>query len=586
MREPITTPWTPEANQDHLVDHVARDVVERELERARGVVRRKDHHKFPAADRMNAALAWVPIIAAALGLRLFQIGSQILIDDELHALVKLSTSDYRGIATTLGLADHSIPLTLFYKWVAEQGRLSEAWMLGPPWIAGVAACVFAVWVARRHASRLERLTFAGLLAVCPLIVLYTRQARPYAITLFLALVAIWAAWRWSQDGRKRYLALHVLAGVAAVYFHMIVAPFVFGVWVHFLAEWLLGDRRDVRRLALILGMGALCGLLAAALLGPAVVNDWGNLEQKVGAERPTLYSIWRTAQMLAGTTWPVLLGVLVALGTIGARVLWIRHPRATRFVVSLVLLQVVCIFLSGALWLNHALVMSRYLLVALPFALFAVTVGFAWGCERLFSGQRWLAAALAAALILDLYASGPLPAALSYPNAFFGHYVYFFDFDPAHNEVVPVLKPGPMPAFYRALGKMSAGSKTLIEAPWRFESIFNREPYFQEVHRQHVEIGMVGTLCPPGAFAEQPRSFRNKFRHFIDLSRPVEELRKRADYVVFHRNLELSNMTKPWMTYGSKALPAVDACIADFRQRIGNPVFEDETITVFDLGRR
>jgi hypothetical protein len=30
----------------------------------------------------------------------------------------------------------------------------------------------------------------------------------------------------------------------------------------------------------------------------------------------------------------------------------------------------------------------------------------------------------------------------------------------------------------------------------------------------------------------------------------------------------------------------VDACIADFRQRIGNPVFEDETITVFDLGRR
>jgi hypothetical protein len=106
------------------------------------------------------------------------------------------------------------------------------------------------------------------------------------------------------------------------------------------------------------------------------------------------------------------------------------------------------------------------------------------------------------------------------------------------------------------------------------------------VHRQHVEIGMVGTLCPPGAFAEQPQAFRNKFRHFIDLSRPVEELRRRADYVVFHRHLELSNMTKPWMTYGGKGLPPVDACIAAFRQSVGTPVFEDETITVFDLGRR
>ena len=530
------------------------------------------------------ALPWVVIIAAALGLRLFQIGRQILIDDELHALVKLSTSDYRGIATTLGLADHSIPLTLFYKWVAEQGRLSEAWMIGPAWIAGVAACVFAVRVARRHASRPELLAFAGLLAVSPLLVLFTRQARPYAITLFLALVAVWAAWRWSRDGRARYLVLHVLAGVLAVYFHLIVAPFVFGAWVCFLVE--STARRDWKRAALIVGMGTLCGLLAAALLGPAIVNDWGDLKQKGGVDKPTLYSVWRTAQMLAGTAWPVLLGVMAALGAIGTRVLWKRDLPGTRFIVSLAALQVACIFVSGALWLNHALVMSRYLLVVLPFGLFAVAVGFAWCCERLAAGRAWTAAALGAALILDLYASGPLPAALSYPSAFFEHYAYFFDFDPAHNEVVPVLKPGPMPAFYRELGKLPAGSKTLIEAPWRFESIFNREPYFQEVHRQHVEIGMVGGLCPPGAFAEQPRLFRNKFRHFIDLSRPIDELRKRADYLVFHRNLELSNMTKPWMTYGSKALPAVDACIADFRQRIGNPVFEDETITVFDLGRR
>ena len=420
-----------------------------------------------------------------------------------------------------------------------------------------------------------------------LIVLFTRQARPYAITLFLALVAVWAAWRWSQDGRARYLVLHVLAGVLAVWFHLIVMPFVFGVWVYFLVEWFFTDRRDWRRAACIVGMGALCGLLAAALLGPAIVNDWGDLKQKGGVDKPTLYSVWRTALMLAGTTWSALLAVMAVLGAIGTRVLWKRYPRATRFALARSsACRSLSVFMSGALWLNHALVMSRYLLVCLPLALFAVAVGFAWACDRLLAGRRWPAAALGAALVLDLYASGPLPAALSYPNAFFEHYVYFFDFDPKHNEVVPYLKPGPMPQFYRELGKLPPGSRTLIEAPWRFESIFNREPYFQEMHRQHVEIGMLGGVCPPGAFAEHPRLFRNKFRHFIDLARPVEDLRKRADYLVIHRALDLANMTKPWMSYGGKGLPPVEACIAHFRAQLGEPVFVDDTITVFGLRGR
>ncbi len=531
-------------------------------------------------------LAWAAIIAGALYLRVFQLGSQILIDDELHALVKLASSDYRGIATTLGLADHSIPLTLFYKWVANQGRISEAWMIGPAWVAGVATVVFALWVARRHASRLELAVFGGLLAVSPLLVLFTRQARPYAITLFFALVAVWAAWRWSQDARSRWLVLHVVAGVLAVWFHMIVMPYVFGVWVYFLAEWLLTDRRDLRRAAWIAGMGTVCGLATAAVLGPAIVNDWANLRVKGGVDQPTLYSTWRTALLYAGTGWSWLLAVLLALGAVGMRVSWRRAPRATRFVLTLVALQVSCVLVSGALWLSHALVMSRYLLVCLPFALFAVAVGFAWLCERLLAGRPWVHAALGAALVLDLYASGPLPAALAWPNAFFEHYAYFFDVDPAHNEVVPYLEPGPMPAFYRELGRLPPGSKRLIEAPWRFESMFNRQPYFQQVHRQHVEIGMVGGLCPPGAFAEHAPGMRHKFRHFVDLARSVEELRRRADYVVFHRTLELANMDQPWMHQGGRGLPPVDTCIARFRVLLGAPVFEDATITVFDLQAR
>ena len=90
---------------------------------------------------------------------------------------------------------------------------------------------------------------------------------------------------------------------------------------------------------------------------------------------------------------------------------------------------------------------------------------------------------------------------------------------------------------------------------------------------------MVGTLCPPGSFAEQPRTFRNKFRHFIDIARPAAELRREGDYVVFHRKLEIANI------WDHPALPPVDGCIADFRRRFGEPAFEDDIITVFDLHR-
>lgn len=536
--------------------------------------------------RRFAALAGLSILAAGLWLRLFQIGQQILIDDEWHALVKLADSDYAAIARSFGLADHSIPLTLFYKWVAEQGRLSEAWMLAPAWICGVAACVFAVCAVRRAASPLALLAFAGLLAVSPLLVHFTRQARPYAITLFLAVVAIWAAWRWSQEGKARYAILHLFCGVLAVYFHMIVAPMVLGVWLYLGVEWFFGDRRDPKRLAAIVAWGALAGVLLAALLGSPLVNDWRVLAVKAGTDRPTAYTVWRTAQMMAGTTSPWLLLAMIGLLLIGARALWHRHPRATRFVLALIALQILAVVLSGALWLSHALVLSRYLLVPLPFMLFAVAVGFAWCCERAFAAHRWTAGAIGAALLLDLYATGPLPAALAYPNAFFEHYVYFFDFDTRHNEVIGQLREGPMPAFYRDLARLPPGSKTLIEAPWRFESIFNRQALFQQVHRQHVKIGMVGGLCPPGAFAEHPRRFKSKFRHFIDLAQPLEELGRKADYVVFHKRLDLDYMTKEWMLAGGRTLPPVEACIAAFSRRLGNPAFEDATIAVFDLRRR
>jgi hypothetical protein len=143
-----------------------------------------------------------------------------------------------------------------------------------------------------------------------------------------------------------------------------------------------------------------------------------------------------------------------------------------------------------------------------------------------------------------------------------------------------------MPAIYRQLASRAPGEVTLIETPWRFESMFNRQPVFQAVHRQEVKIGFLGGVCPPGAYGEHPRFFANRFRNFVDLAWPDGRIRASGDYLVVHRELQLGNMTQPWQSYDGKGLPPVAGCLGEFRRRFGEPVFEDDVITVFGLRSR
>jgi hypothetical protein len=536
----------------------------------------------------NRWLAGVLLAALAAGLfaRLFQIELQIPMDDEWHAIAKAASSSYREIVLSFGLADHSIPVALFYRWLIGEGRLSEAWMFGPPLAAGVATCLAIVIVARRAVSPLALGLFASLLAISPLLVLYSRQARPYALSLFLALAAAWAAWRWWREGKFSHAALYLACAPLAVWFHMIVAPFVLGVWIVLLLEWAADRRRDMQRLAAMAILGGTAVLLTALLIGPPIVSDIANLRAKASQDFPTLHTVERTAAMYAGTASAIPALVMALLAAPGLVMLFRARPQATRFVLALIALQVGTVLASHAYLLHYPLVLARYLLVCLPFLLLAAATGAALLIEPLGGRWRWLPWSAGVAAVAGLVIAGPLPKALAYPNSFFGHHIHFLEFDDAQNPVVAVLRPGPMPDFYRRLGAEPAASLTIVEAPWRYESIFNRLPYFQQAHRQRVKVGMVGGLCPPGGHAEQPRRFRNELRNVVDLARTPAQLRAEADYVVFHRVLALPNLEGPWLLPGGRSLPAVDGCIARFAKSFGPPVFEDATVTVFALAGR
>lgn len=529
----------------------------------------------------------VPALAvaflAALFLRLWQVEQQVPIDDEWHAISMLATAGYARIATTFGLVDHSIPLTLLYKAIAEAGLLSEDTLLAVPLTFGIATWVALVAGANWSMSAGERITFAALLAVSPLLVLYSREARPYALTLCLTLCSLASAIAWWRYRRAWQAVLYIVAAAVAVYAHLIVAPSVFGVWIALMFEG-VRERRGPADLFLASTPGIAAGLLVALLVAPPLVADWGVLRLKAGADRLTLESAFRAAGMLLGTGLPALMAALAALAASGARVSLGRHPLATRVLLVVLAMQFCAVVASGALWISWPMVLARYLLLFTPIAAYGIALGLG-AIGRLMFGNREAPVALAGvALAALLYVTGPLPALLHAPNAFFAHHAYWSDFDRARSRVLQDIAEGPIPAFYRELaGGRGAGEVTLIEAPWRFESMFNRQPIFVEIHRQRVRIGLLGGVCPPGSYAEHPRHFPNRFRNIVDLAAGDEVIRASGDYLVVHGRLELSNMTESWQTWNGRGLPAVDACLPVFTRRFGAPVFQDDTITVFAL---
>src|ERR1051326_229054 len=137
---------------------------------------------------------WYPIAvgiatALAIWLRVHGITMQVVIDDEWHALHKLQDSTYSGIFNSFGLADHSIPLTLFYKWMANTFGIAEGRLRVLQVIAGVALVPACAWIARGATrDRAVAVLFAFLVAGAPFLVLWSRFARPcFIFALFAGL---------------------------------------------------------------------------------------------------------------------------------------------------------------------------------------------------------------------------------------------------------------------------------------------------------------------------------------------------------------------------------------------------------------
>ena len=535
-----------------------------------------------AAARGFHALMLLAFVAG-FALRAWQLDIQILIDDEWHAIHKLLRAGPLDILTHLGYADYSIPLTLYYQWLYRTIGLSEWGMHVPALVAGVALLLIGPRMLARWAPLPTRAVWLGLVAISPLLVYHSKIARPYALTSLLTFVAIVAFRGWWRRGWRGNAVIYVVATFLAAWLHLITLPFTLLPFLYYGAQS-IGPRplrADApvtvgQAIARLTTLGIATALALALALAPPLVIDWGQFAQKAAKDSVTLESVYRTLLLLAGTGSPLVGFAVVACGTIGFTRLARRDADLAWYLASVAGIGSIVVAASRAEWISHALVLARYMIPALPFLLLFVAEGIVALIERM--RRPRLAPGVGAAVAALLLATGPIPGEWHYPNQFWGHLRYQFDYDPAHNPYVTLLPKEEVPAFYFELGKLAPGSVTLIEAPWRLESHFNALSLYQDVHRQHVKIGLVTPLCGTYDFGEYPPERTGMhMRELVHVGAVLRGDAQGADYLVLHPSAHnvVADPGPQW--------PDLTRCLPAVEEALGHPAYRDDKIVVYKL---
>jgi 4-amino-4-deoxy-L-arabinose transferase-like glycosyltransferase len=113
----------------------------------------------------------------------------------------------------------------------------------PSIVAGVVSLPLIFAVARSWFGGAIGIIAAGLLAISPLHVWYSQEARPYALFLALGLASLWCAQRWLEQPSSRLVqAGLVLSASSTLYCHLLALPFLAFLFFYVLLRAQRGER--------------------------------------------------------------------------------------------------------------------------------------------------------------------------------------------------------------------------------------------------------------------------------------------------------------------------------------------------------
>ncbi|MBE9549948.1 MAG: glycosyltransferase family 39 protein [Proteobacteria bacterium] len=525
------------------------------------------------------------IVGFGTYLRLDQFFLQVLLDDEWHAVHQLINKSTAEIFLSFGHADFSIPLTLFYWLELKSIGLSELGMRWPLMLAGVISLlVFPLFIRKYFNDRIV-LVFTFLLSVSPLLIIYSRTARPYALTLLLTMIALAAFYRFAASGKFAWkpALVYMLSSILCTWMHLISLPFVVAPFVALGLPALLSKDWHKIRYFLYLGLMTLTGMLALVL--PPMLAHPQALEAKLGLNTPGLETIYGAGFAWFGVSEPIFLGFLLLLAIAGFSRLRRSLPLVDSLLVAIVITLVV-IQLSQPDWVQYAQTFARYLLPVVPLLLLAAAIGF----SRLIGLIGRLPGYLGKLLVTLVLFSGsmasimlsPLPGLLAVPNSNSLHIVYQLDFRDVDNEVdIYQQKNFPLSPFWQLLAGMPVDSLKIAASPFYFESYNWDAPRWEHISHQRIMPGFLNGFCSEMRWGEVPAGRGFNFNNAAFTGNMEDLLGKEFDLVVYQKphsfttaqgTVELGKETSNCGKILADSLPA--------------PVYEDDLLVAYPLTKK
>lgn len=542
----------------------------------------KSSSRYAFMNFRSFLLAVILIFGAWL--RLDQFAYQVVTDDEWHALFQLITHSPRQFLLSFGFSDYSIPLTLLYWSEANLWGLSELGMRWPMMLAGLLTLILFPVGVSRHLGWRVALVFALLLAISPLLVSYSRNARPYALTLFLGYLAHYAFFRyWNHhEGRTATGVLYGLSAALSSWLHLISLPFVVApillAGFPALTAWRKGNHAPMRRLLLL---GAPTALLIALLILPPLLNDLGAMLNKSGSDLPnidTITGVWHT--WLGSPSSPTVL-VCLGLATLGIARVWKEVPFAKGAMLGL-LLTVILLLLTRPAWIHNPLTFGRYLLPAMVLLLLAIAAGAETLTTRV-APRRGSLLSLPILLlpVILLMSVSPLRETMQRPNSYTLHSYFQFDYRKDHQIVKERMETRiPLSPWWATLRNSPRESALVAVAPFYYFSPKWDAPRWEQLSKQRVIPGFLTGLCFDRREGELPDDGRFAMRNAVHLGNDAALQLKRVDFIAFQ---------KPYRERPGNESVLVGSdtthCLDVLRAKFGKTTYEDDKIAVFTLQR-
>ena len=530
--------------------------------------------RFVTASQIRYGLFAGAFVLLGILLRLDQWSAQLLADDEWHALLWVSQFSALKTFLSFGVSDHSIPMALYDILVSHFTPLNEAWMRGPILLAGILMLVFAsVWLIRnRHP--IEAVTIVAFMAVSPLLVYFSRLARPYAPSLLLAYVAHWAFWQYWHTPRLKWLMLYALTGALATWLLSLAGFFVIAPILYVVPQ--LFRMASARRAWIkVLRLGTAFGLAAGIVLLPPLLVSLDDLAAKAGQNSPgldTWINVWFT---WFGTHSVTLVVAMLLLMILGAQAM-LRQFELSRSALLGCGLVLSAIYLARPAQSFHAVTFGRYLIFALPLIMLSIACGVTRLIELL-RLPRWTAVGLVGMIAGATFATSHLPDQLRPNNAYTLNAYYYMD---PRSEKNPTLRTMgfPISAFWSQL-KSQAGPLRIGVAPYYFESYYWPVVRWHQLSGQVIVPLFVNGFCMPDHHPGEPPFIARKQ---IKLANGVylAEANIKVNLFKMH-GLDWIVWQKPRSRPVVPYQPDFSRCDIAVPEALGKPEYEDDYLMAF-----